>query len=119
RAGGLRPDADPAAINLAERLKDGEEVVAPVLGAPTRYPSRRRTATRTTRADKKEPAAIVNVNTATAADLATIPGIGKTLAARIVEVRGRDGAFATLDELLDVAGMTPARLDRASQYLEI
>ncbi len=64
-------------------------------------------------------AAPVNVNTADAASLALVPGIGATLAARIVAMRESEGQFDTLDELLDVAGMTPSRLDRARNSLSI
>lgn len=116
RAGGLRPDADTGSINLAAHVSDGDEVFAAVLGQPTPPSSRRPAVRRTT---KKIPASPVNVNTATAKELADVPGIGATLAARIVDVRERDGAYATFDELLDVAGMTAARLERAEPYLQL
>jgi DNA uptake protein ComE-like DNA-binding protein len=45
-----------------------------------------------------------------------VPGVGRAIAGRIVELRGREGSFATLDELLDVAGMTQTRLERARPY---
>ncbi|MFY9720315.1 MAG: helix-hairpin-helix domain-containing protein, partial [Candidatus Cybelea sp.] len=63
------------------------------------------------------PDGSVDVNAADAAELAAVPGIGGAVATRIVEVRGRDGSFASLDELLDVAGMTQSRLERARPYL--
>ena len=115
RAGGMRFDADSGAVNLAERVADGDEVLVPVLGAPS--PRSRRV--RPKKSNLKTPAAVVDVNAASATDLAKVPGIGKTLAARIVEVRERDGAYASLDELLDVAGMTQGRLTRAEPYLRI
>ena len=52
-----------------------------------------------------------------AAELAAVPGIGRAIAARIVELREREGSFTSLDELLDVAGMTASRLERARPYL--
>lgn len=113
-AGGLLKTADPLAVNLAARLNDGDEVA--VLAPGSAHANRR--TPRAARRTKAVPAdAPVNVNVADAAALARVPGIGPAIAQRIIEVRERDGAFASLDELLDVAGMTPSRLERANQYL--
>lgn len=116
-AGGLRSTADPIAVNLAARLNDGDEVAVPAPGAPVRAGRRSTRAAVRQRKTREAPAAPVSVNDADAAALALVPGIGPILAQRIVEIRERDGRFASLDELLDVAGMTPARLARANQYL--
>lgn len=115
-AGGFRADADTGAINLAARMADGDEVYVAALGSPTPHPTRTR---RTRQPSKKNAGAHVDVNAASADELATVPGIGATLAARIVEVRERDGAYSTFDELLDVAGMSASRLARAEPYLHI
>ncbi|HTZ55913.1 MAG TPA: helix-hairpin-helix domain-containing protein [Candidatus Acidoferrum sp.] len=117
-AGGFRPGADPAAVNLAAHASDGDEIFVPLLGESSRStsPTKRARAPRT-RLVKTH--AIVDVNTASAQTLASVPGIGATVAARIVEIRARDGAFTTYDELLDVAGMTQSRLDRALPFLHL
>jgi competence protein ComEA len=116
-AGGERGDADPAAVNLAAHASDGDEIFVPVIGEAT-PPAMRGSRSRTPRARAKTHA-IVNVNSASAQTLATVPGIGATIAARIVQIREADGAFTTLDELLDVAGMTQSRLDRARTFLRL
>jgi len=116
-AGGLTAQADPQAINLAARVADGDEIVAPVLGAPLPTLTRRRV--RSTEPRVKASGVVVNVNDADAAMLATVPGIGATLAARIVQVRELDGPFASLDQLLDVAGMTASRLDKLRPHLTL
>jgi competence protein ComEA len=117
-AGGLRPDADPAGINLAARASDGDEIAVPTLGQPTRLTrDTKRTGGRGSRSSKS--GAIVDVNTASADMLASVPGFGATLAARIVQVREEEGAFTTFDQLLDVAGMTDSRLTRAEPYLRL
>lgn len=113
-AGGLRSAADPIAVNLAARLNDGDEVAVAAAGDRARAVHGPRRSVRKAPAPPDRP---VNVNEDDAAALARVPGIGPAIAARIVEVRARDGPFASLDELLDVAGMTPARLERANQYL--
>ncbi len=121
-AGGLSDTADAAGVNLAQRAADGDEIYVPQLGEARRsyggtrrsyagaHRSRRRSAT-------PPPEESVDVNAAGAAELATVPGIGRAIAQRIVELRAREGSFASLDELLDVAGMTASRLERARPYL--
>lgn len=59
----------------------------------------------------------VNINTAAAAELAALPGIGPTTAARIVERRGAHGPFDSLDQLLDIPGIGEATLDRLRPHL--
>ena len=117
-AGGFTPGADPAGVNLAAHVTDGEEIFVPLLGETTRIASSVKR-TRSPRMRTAKTHAIVDVNSASAQALASVPGIGATVAARIVEIRQRDGAFATLDELLDVAGMTQSRLDRALPFLHL
>lgn len=120
RAGGLLVAADAGAVNLAAHALDGDEIYVPRVGEPargrTRSPSKRGTRTRKSSADGAA-VADVDVNAAGEPELARVPGIGPAIAARIVELRALDGPFASLDELLDVAGMTQARLDRAQAYL--
>jgi len=113
RAGGLTAAADPAGVNLAARVADGDEIDVPLPGA---LPARSRSRVPRARRSPAPPSA-VDVNAASAAELARVPGIGRALAGRIVELRERDGAYGSLDELLDVDGMTAARLERARPFL--
>ncbi len=52
-----------------------------------------------------KPAAMVNLNTATLADLETLPGIGAKVAARIIEYRNKKGPFRKVEELMNVQGI--------------
>lgn len=122
KAGGLAPGADAGGVNLAEHVADGDEVYVPLAGERVtrasgagRSHGHRRSRRRG--AASAPAAASVNLNVAGADELAAVPGIGASIAARIVEVRDRDGAFGSLDELLDVAGMTQTRLERARPYV--
>ena len=133
-AGGTRPDADLIAVNLAAHLRDGDEIVVPVRGtrlaAPARtggaashgsgrraHGPRRSRRHGHARADEPPPAGQVDVNAADAETLATVPGIGPGLAERIVAFRENNGAFASVDELLDVSGITDRRLDAMLPYV--
>jgi competence protein ComEA len=59
------------------------------------------------------PAITIDLNTAGVAELGLLPGIGPTLAERIVADRRRQGPFATIDDLHRVDGVGPVTVDRA------
>jgi competence protein ComEA len=59
----------------------------------------------------------VNVNSAPAAELAVLPGLGPALAARIVDHRREHGPFETVEDLLDVPGIGPATLEAMRPHL--
>ena len=128
-ASGTTSNADLLAVNLAEPLTDGEQVLVPAKGdaryvAPiplTRSAGRSGTRThrRSERTHKAPPAQPVDINAADATQLESLPGIGASLAGRIVAFRELNGPFRSADELLDVAGMTDRRLDALSAYIVV
>jgi len=111
-AGGLAPGADAERLNLAGPLSDGSRVYVPRIGQaevpvaigeePAAGPSGANAS--------GEVTGPVNVNTADAAELETLPGIGPATAAAIIEHREEHGPFATVEDLLDVRGIGDARL---------
>ena len=122
-AGGALPGADLDRVDLAALLADGEEVLVQQVGAPARRRSTLRVP-RTPRGKGGKKAAVlagarVDLNGADANALAAVPGIGPIVAGRILAVRRRDGPFDSLDQLLDVAGMSPSRLDQARPFLHV
>jgi competence protein ComEA len=66
---------------------------------------------------KPPPAAPIDLNAADATQLQDLPGVGPSLAERIVAFRDVNGPFRSTDELLNVAGMTDRRLDAISPYV--
>jgi competence protein ComEA len=104
-AGGPTADADVDALNLAAPLADGERIRVPRTGETvvTDPPPAPSTA--------GPPPGPVDLNVATVAQLDTLPGIGPTTAAAIVSHRDEHGPFVTVDDLLDVRGIGPAKLD--------
>ena len=102
RAGGFARRADAAAVNLAARLEDGQQLVVPRLGAAgAAGPG----ATASGGAD----AGPISLARATAEQLDGIDGIGPTLAERIVEHRESQGGVASVGGLRDVEGIGEKR----------
>lgn len=96
-AGGGTARADIASVNLAAPLSDGEQVLVPARGAAGAVGA----ATGNT---------IVDLNSATAEQLDTLPGIGPSTAAKIVAYRQQHGAFHSLAELDAISGIGPSKL---------
>jgi competence protein ComEA len=102
-AGGFTAEADPAGVNLARPVVDGEQLVVLAIGqAPP--PS-------TGGASGGSAAGgdgLVHLNTADVAALDTLPRIGPALAQRIIDWREANGPFTSVDQLLEVAGIGDA-----------
>jgi competence protein ComEA len=61
----------------------------------------------------------MDLNTAGEEQLATLPGVGANLAARIAAFRQLNGPFQTVDDLRDVGGMTEGMVDRLAPYVRL
>jgi competence protein ComEA len=96
-AGGLLPEADPAMVNLAALVSDGQQIAVGVTGAAPESAG-----------GQGSVGGKVDLNTATVADLDALPGIGPVLAQRIVDHRAAQGPFRSVDDLDDVPGIGPA-----------
>lgn len=106
-AGGPAPDAEPDGVNLAARLTDGERVYLPRKGEVA--PSAAGSASPGS-ASAGAPAGPIDLNSATAADLEALPGVGPATAAAILEYRQQQGRFRSVEELLEVRGIGEAKL---------
>jgi competence protein ComEA len=119
-AGGPAPDADLDRVNLAAPLADGQRVWFPRIGevAPPPVPGEGGPAP-PAGGDGTAGGAPVDLNTATVDQLEALPGIGPTIAAAIVEHRDRSGPFRSVDDLLDVAGIGPSRLEQLRELVTV
>lgn len=97
--GGLLPQADPASVNLAALVSDGQQIAVGMPGAGSGGAGA---------SPPVGPSGPVNLNTATVAELDGLPGIGPVLAQRIVDHRRSVGLFGSVEELDDVPGIGPA-----------
>ena len=98
----LLPEADAEALNLAQFLKDEQEILVPVKGAAEAATDSR-----------------ISLNKATAAELETIPGVGPVMAGNIISYRQSKGGFAKLEDLLEVSGIGDKTLEKLLPYVKL
>ncbi|MGZ4511269.1 MAG: ComEA family DNA-binding protein [Mycobacterium sp.] len=131
-AGSAVNGADTTGLNMARPLGDGEQIVvglAPVPGQPTALGSS--VASGSTPTSKPPPPRpgtgsvkpkagdVLDLNTATVEDLDALPGVGPVTAAAIVAWRQANGKFTSVDQLADVDGIGPARLDKLRALVRV
>ncbi|HKE70871.1 MAG TPA: ComEA family DNA-binding protein [Nocardioidaceae bacterium] len=112
-AGGARPGVDLTSLNLARVLVDGEQllvgltpvVVPPSLGS--------------TASAGPLATGMVNLNTADQMTLETLPGVGPVTAQAILDWRADNGAFTSVDELLEVDGIGEVTLDELRDLVTV
>lgn len=123
-AGGCTGEAAVEAVNLAHPLADGmhvhvparTEVVIepPIIGGP--LPA---TGGLSASSGGTAGTALVNVNTATLAELDTLPGIGPSTAQKIIDYREHNGPFATIEEIVEVSGIGPAKFEQIKELITV
>lgn len=128
-AGGALDGADLIGLNLAGRLADGQQIVVGVAtpaGQPaalgssvTSGPSGTSTPAAPGASDGRPTSAPVDLNTATTEQLDALPGVGPVTAEAIVAWRSAHGKFSNVDELGDVDGIGPARLERLRTLVKV
>ncbi|SNS94348.1 competence protein ComEA [Geodermatophilus pulveris] len=109
-AGGLLPDADPASVNLAAVVSDGQQVAVGLPGAAAAGPAA---------GGAPGGPGLLDLNAAAAADLDALPGIGPVLAQRIVEHRDRSGPFRSVEQLDDVPGIGPTTYAELAELVTV
>jgi competence protein ComEA len=112
-AGNVLKGADVSDINLARLLKDGEQVY---VYAASRGSSSSRSTARSAPPRNTGPIAI---NRASAKELEALDGIGPVLAGRIIAYRNANGPFVTLEALLEVSGIGPAKFAQFKEKIRL
>ena len=110
-AGGTLESAAIDWINLAETLSDGQQITVPVLQESDEQINLPIPESKTLTTDP------LNINTATAPELEMLPGIGPSLAQKIVDYRDRNGPFQKTEHLTRVSGIGPAKFEQIQDLI--
>ncbi|HEM5070384.1 TPA: helix-hairpin-helix domain-containing protein [Streptococcus suis] len=116
-AGGLTSQADPKSINLAQKLSD--EAVVYVASKDENISVVTSTTASSAMSQEEKNTSLVNLNTATEADLQTISGIGAKRAADIIAYREANGGFKSVDDLNNVSGIGDKTLESIRPYVTV
>ena len=140
RAGGALEGADLARVNLAQRLRDGQQVIVPRLGAPASgaAPTARAAgavsgstaaavggspvqnpAARATRVPTPAIGSPMNLNRASQAELETLPGIGAATAGRIIRFSEQRGPFASIEAFRAARLVSASTWERIKDMVEL
>ena len=113
-AGGPSGEADLNCVNLAQRVHDEEQIYVPQKGEesppvrPLSLPS-----------PSKQESGKVNINTATAEELSTLPGIGPTKAQSIIDYRTVKGPFQAIEDIKNVRGIGDATFEKLKDKIAV
>jgi competence protein ComEA len=135
-AGGALPNADLRGLNLAQAVQDGDRVnvpeipptatpppptvtVGPGTPSPTPPPTATETPTPSRSLSLPVSGAKVNINTATLAELDTLPRIGPAIAQRIIDYRTANGDFKRIEDIQNVRGIGPATFEQLKDLITV
>jgi competence protein ComEA len=112
-AGGFLAEAEKSQINLAQLLEDGEKLDIPYIegASPVLATPLPEVISATTE--------LVNINTASLAELDTLPGIGPTTAQKIIDYRDQNGPFLNIEDIVNVSGIGPVSYERMKDLITV
>ena len=122
-AGGLLAGADTLGLNLARHVDDGEQIVVGI-AAPAGHPQALGSSAggkpaAPASSTPAKPSGPVDLNTGTVEQFDALPGVGPVMAAAIVAWRAANGKFTNVDQLAEVDGIGPARLERLRPLVRV
>ena len=110
-AGGSSDDAYLSGINLADKLADGQKVYIPAEGE---------NAEGILSTDSGDVQSVmININTASEAELMTLPGIGQSRAKDIINYRVKNGLFESIDDIMKVSGIKEAAFEKIKDLIKV
>lgn len=122
--GGLLPTAASDKLNMAQALKDGQQIRVPEK-AGAKNANQGKSDGKDSKSGGKSGGAgdgaqgVVNINTADEKELDSLPGVGPAMAKRIVEYRESNGGFQSPEELKKVRGIGDAKFEKMKERVSI
>lgn len=113
-AGGATAEADLSKINLAYLLEDGMKIYVPSINDEADLGS---VTSSSGVSESNKKVLKVNINTATSEELQKLPGIGESIANRIITYRKENGKFKDIEDLKNVSGIGEAKFNNIKSYI--
>lgn len=113
RAGGLTEDADGTCLNMARELSDGEQVLILTKEEMATMPHV------PTDSQRTQTLGLVNINTATLAELTTVSGIGESRAQAIIAYREANGSFRCIEDIKQVDGIKDGLFSKIKDQITV
>ena len=111
-AGGLRDDAAEAALNLARKLSDGEQIYVPTQDQAVPAGAAGNVSSPSSAAGQESGKGQVNINRASVEELDALPGVGPATAQAIVDEREANGPFASVEDIQRVTGIGEKKFEK-------
>ena len=126
-AGGSTEAADLDEVNLAYVLQDGQKIYIPSKEDKVKLENKayitsesgNNVIVQTVSTEKNGGSGKVNINTATQNELENLPGIGPSIASRIIEYRDQNGKFSKVEDLQNVKGIGDAKFNNIKEYVMV
>lgn len=115
KAGGLTQNADINKINLAYELSDGQKLYIPRKDEE----ENKEYVTEKSGLENEEKDEKININKATQTELETLPGVGPSLAMKIIKYRKENGKFTNIEELKNVSGVGENKYEQIKELIKI
>lgn len=138
KAGGVKENADMTDINLAYPLEDGMKIHIPtkeeteanknnenmidesyIISSSGGVSSKEDTNSTQGSSSTSTSSKKVNINTATQEELDTLPGIGPSIASKIIDYREQNGKFNSIEEIKEVSGIGDAKYEKIKDSITI
>ena len=121
QAGGITADADINKINLAYELSDGQKLYIPskIVGEDTSAYSQIIINQEGIIENIDKSSEKININNATQTQLETLPGVGPSLALKIINYRKENGKFKSIEELKNVSGIGENKFEELKELIKI
>jgi len=118
-AGGFTAEANQKSVNLAQKLADEEIIYVAHKDEDISVITAPNSSVVATQTQEESQSSLVNLNTATEADLQTISGIGAKRATDIIAYREANGGFKSVDDLNNVSGIGDKTMESIRPYVTV
>ncbi|MBP5564458.1 MAG: helix-hairpin-helix domain-containing protein, partial [Lachnospiraceae bacterium] len=127
-AGGFSDEADTTYVNLAAQISDGAKLRIPTLEETEEVKGKGNVLSEElyscdeTGLDvdtKSDNSGLININSASEEELKTLPGIGDSIAARIVKYRQQNGKFNSIDDIMKISGIKDKLFSKIKEYITV